>query len=169
MNIKTIIRLNKPKYDKNIFLKAGFRHHDLYFPDCTIPSNDIIDSFNKIIENEDNSVAVHCKAGLGRTGTLIALYLMKHYHICARDVIAWLKLLRPGSIIGAQQNFLISQQNNSFNKNSEIFSNLEQEKKLIADFFLNSLKKTKSPKILNNVLKKSVKLKEYSLKKIKDK
>ena len=49
---------------------------------------------------------MHCKAGLGRTGTLIGLYIMKHWGFTAAEVIAWLRLCRPGSVIGPQQNFL---------------------------------------------------------------
>ena len=45
-------------------------------------------------------------AGLGRTGTLIACYMMKHYKFTAAESIAWCRICRPGSIIGPQQNFL---------------------------------------------------------------
>lgn len=45
-------------------------------------------------------------AGLGRTGTLIGCYLMKHFWFTAAEAIAWVRLCRPGSIIGRQQNFL---------------------------------------------------------------
>lgn len=45
-------------------------------------------------------------AGLGRTGTLIACYLMKHYKFNAREAIAWCRICRPGSIIGPQQHWL---------------------------------------------------------------
>ena len=40
------------------------------------------------------------KAGLGRTGCLIGLYAMKHYHFPATDFIGWIRLIRPGSILG---------------------------------------------------------------------
>ena len=45
-------------------------------------------------------------AGLGRTGTLIACYLMKHFKFSAAETIAWCRICRPGSVIGPQQNFL---------------------------------------------------------------
>ncbi|KAM3182987.1 hypothetical protein ACTXT7_011244 [Hymenolepis weldensis] len=49
-------------------------------------------------------------AGLGRTGTLIGCYLMKHYRFTAPEAIAWIRICRPGSIIGQQQNWLEDQQ-----------------------------------------------------------
>jgi len=49
-------------------------------------------------------------AGLGRTGTLIACYMMKHYKFTAAECIAWCRICRPGSIIGPQQNFLEEKQ-----------------------------------------------------------
>ena len=45
-------------------------------------------------------------AGLGRTGTLIACYMMKHYRLTASEAIAWIRISRPGSIIGPQQHYL---------------------------------------------------------------
>ena len=50
------------------------------------------------------------QAGLGRTGTLIALYMMKHKQFAAREAIAWLRICRPGSVIGPQQAYLLSQE-----------------------------------------------------------
>ena len=46
-------------------------------------------------------------AGLGRTGTLIACYIMKHYKFTAAEAIAWIRICRPGSVIGPQQEFLV--------------------------------------------------------------
>jgi cell division cycle 14 len=51
---------------------------------------------------------VHCKTGLGQTGTLIALWLMRRRGFGAREAIAWLRIMRPGSIIGEQQHFLLA-------------------------------------------------------------
>jgi len=109
-NVTTVIRLNKKCYDKRVFTKAGFAHHDLYFIDGTTPSDQIIAAFNEICEQAEGVLAVHCKAGLGRTGSCIGCYMMKHYVWTAHQVIAWLRICRPGSVIGPQQQFLEMQQ-----------------------------------------------------------
>ena len=48
--------------------------------------------FLQICEAEKGAIAVHCKAGLGRTGTNIAAYMIKHYGYTARESIAWCRL-----------------------------------------------------------------------------
>ncbi|GLV46712.1 cell division cycle 14 [Carabus blaptoides fortunei] len=109
-NVTTIIRLNKKIYDSNRFVNAGFDHKDLFFIDGSTPSDNILQQFISICENTDGAVAVHCKAGLGRTGSLIGCYIMKHYEMTSHEVIAWIRMCRPGSIIGHQQNWLESKQ-----------------------------------------------------------
>lgn len=112
--IGLIVRLNKKQYDRNRFIHHGIKHVDLYFPDGSCPSREIIAKFLHITENEPGPVAVHCKAGLGRTGTLIGLYAMKHHQFPARAWIGWNRICRPGSILGPQQQFLIDMQQDMF-------------------------------------------------------
>ncbi|CAH1286052.1 unnamed protein product [Diabrotica balteata] len=109
-NVSTIIRLNKKAYDSNIFRKAGFDHKDLYFVDGGTPSESVLQQFISISENAKGVIAVHCKAGLGRTGSLIGCYIMKHYKFTAEEAIAWIRICRPGSIIGPQQSWLQEKQ-----------------------------------------------------------
>jgi len=108
--ITMVVRLNNKQYDEERFKKNGIKHTDLYFLDGSCPSDEIIDTFLKVVENEKGAIAVHCKAGLGRTGSLIAAYAMKHYKFLARDFIGYIRLCRPGSVLGPQQQFLCDKQ-----------------------------------------------------------
>lgn len=107
-DVKLVIRLNKKYYDKERFTREGFRHVDMYFLDGSTPSDKIVDNFLGVCESEPsgNAIAVHCKAGLGRTGSLLGCFFMKHYGFTAAEFIGWVRICRPGSVIGPQQHFL---------------------------------------------------------------
>lgn len=105
-----VVRLNKKYYDENRFRAHGIDHMDLYYPDGSCPSDEILDRFLQMCESraQDEAIAVHCKAGLGRTGTCIGAYAMKHWGFTASEVIGWMRVARPGSVIGPQQQYLES-------------------------------------------------------------
>ena len=108
-----VVRLNEPtKYDRSKFTRNGIKHSELYFIDGSTPSDvsiafphsaqQILHDFLRISEQEKGALAVHCKAGLGRTGTLIGCYAMKHFKFPAAAFIGWIRIARPGSILGPQ-------------------------------------------------------------------
>ncbi|KAG7378563.1 Dual specificity protein phosphatase cdc14a [Phytophthora pseudosyringae] len=111
IGVTCVIRFNEAStYDRKAFTHAGLRHIDMPFPDGSNPSDEILYKFIRVCERETGAVAVHCKAGLGRTGTAIAAFLMKNYRFAATEAIAWCRICRPGCIVGPQQHFLTVKQ-----------------------------------------------------------
>lgn len=61
-------------YDKRHFIDNGIDHVEMYFDDGTCPDDEMVRQFILVAEEyigQGRKVAVHCKAGLGRTGVLI--------------------------------------------------------------------------------------------------
>eukprot|EP00051_Salpingoeca_urceolata_P035089 m.28115 g.28115 ORF g.28115 m.28115 type:complete len:487 (-) comp8752_c0_seq1:184-1644(-) len=110
MAITDVVRLNRAMYDRERFVRANFKHHDLFFTDGSCPPEHILQRFLEISRTRSTAVAVHCKAGLGRTGTLIGCVLMEQYRFTASETIGWLRICRPGSVIGPQQYYLHEKQ-----------------------------------------------------------
>lgn len=107
-NIGLVVRLNEKRYDERDFVTAGIDFCDSVYPDGSCPPMSTLRKVVAAFESvpSDKGFAVHCKAGLGRTGTMIGAYLMKHYRLTAAEAIGWMRICRPGMVIGPQQQFL---------------------------------------------------------------
>lgn len=112
--VELVVRLNDPLYDERHMKSNGIDHIDIMFEDGSCPAPEHIRRFLSAAENCRGAIGVHCKAGLGRTGTMIGLYLMKHYRVPAPALIAWMRLCRPGMVLGPQQHFLCKMQAEMF-------------------------------------------------------
>ena len=103
--VKAMVRASEKIYNQTKLTEQGLRVYELEFSDNSVPSDQIISDFIMIcrheIEKGRNPMAVHCRAGLGRSGTLVAAYLMFSYDMLPKEAIAWVRLCRPGSVIGA--------------------------------------------------------------------
>jgi atypical dual specificity phosphatase len=90
-------------------LPAGMSHLHLPIPDFTAPDEETIDrAVSFIRENvvEDLPVLVHCAAGLGRTGTVLACYLVST-GIEPGEAIARVREARPGSVETSAQELCV--------------------------------------------------------------
>ncbi|MEM3922023.1 MAG: dual specificity protein phosphatase family protein, partial [Nitrososphaerota archaeon] len=59
---------------------------------------------------------IHCAAGLGRTGTVLAAYLVASKGVSGEEAIKAVRKLRPGSIERAQEISIIEFQRRYFPK-----------------------------------------------------
>mgnify|MGYP001453314534 CR=1 FL=1 len=110
-NVKLVIRLNSDNnYNSKIFEEENINVTDLYFDDYSVPSIELIRNFMNIINSTNNSdkIAIHCYAGLGRTGILICIWLIIKLNFNPTEAIAYIRIMRPGSIMGNQGFFLES-------------------------------------------------------------
>jgi hypothetical protein len=101
MGVTAVVRLNEPRYPAEALTSRGLAHHSLAFPDCACPPDAVVAAFLRIVDAAPGAVAARCHAGLGRTGTLIALHLtrMRSCGFGAREAMGWLRIMRPGSVM----------------------------------------------------------------------
>ena len=109
-NIGLVVRLNSELYSPSYFTALGINHMDMIFDDGTCPPLQLVKQFIKLahetITIKHKGIAVHCKAGLGRTGCLIGAYLIYRHGFTANEVIAFMRFMRPGMVVGPQQHWL---------------------------------------------------------------
>ncbi|KAF2122868.1 protein-tyrosine phosphatase-like protein [Lophiotrema nucula] len=109
-NIGLVVRLNSELYSSSYFTALGIQHLDMIFDDGTCPPLSLVRKFislaHEVITVRKQGIAVHCKAGLGRTGCLIGAYLVYKHAFTANEIIAYMRFMRPGMVVGPQQHWL---------------------------------------------------------------
>lgn len=106
--VKSIVTVREVALPQAWTEKIGYLH--LEVDDYGAPELEDIDRAVDFIDAEiksDRPVMVHCAAGKGRTGVILAAYLVKKEGIGARQSIEKIRAMRPGSIQSEVQEWAI--------------------------------------------------------------
>lgn len=98
--ISLLVSLTESAPNPDVLARYDIATIHLPIPDFTPPQPEQIDRFVKEVEvaiNQGGRVGVHCAAGIGRTGTMLASYLV-HQGESAEAAIRKIRAIRPGSI-----------------------------------------------------------------------
>ncbi|MCX7046459.1 MAG: dual specificity protein phosphatase 23 [Candidatus Sumerlaeota bacterium] len=104
--IRAVVSLDSDSDFQAHAKEFGFEYFLSPIPDFSVPSLPQVEECLRFIESNlkaDKPVAVHCRAGMGRTGTILACYLIRHEGKSAQDAIARIRQMRPGSIETEEQ------------------------------------------------------------------
>ena len=107
--VKSIVTMTENSLPDEWTQKIDYLH--VPTPDFNAPDMDRIDSAVEFIHEQiknDQSVMVHCAAGLGRAGTILACYFIKYEKLSAIQAIKKIRDERPGSIQSDVQELAIS-------------------------------------------------------------
>ncbi|XP_072308129.1 protein tyrosine phosphatase domain-containing protein 1 isoform X2 [Eucyclogobius newberryi] len=114
--LKTVINLQRPgehsscgnpleqesgfTYRPEIFMEAGIYYYNFGWKDYGVASLTTILDMVKVMSFavQEGKMAIHCHAGLGRTGVLVACYLVFTSRMSADQAILFVRAKRPNSI-----------------------------------------------------------------------
>ena len=114
--VKSIVTIREVPLDDDWVDKMKYLH--VLSDDMGVPSfDDLKNSVEYVRERIQNNepVMVHCLAGLGRTGTILACYLIKYEKLSAEDAIRHVREKRHGSIQSFVQEEMIFQYEKALN------------------------------------------------------
>ena len=108
--VKSIVTIREETLDESWIKDVNYLH--ILSNDMSVPEFDdliyAVDFIHRRITNNE-PVLVHCLAGMGRTGVILACYLIKYQKMSASEATEKVREERPGSIQSYPQEEIIFQ------------------------------------------------------------
>jgi len=106
--VKSIVTIREETLDESWIKDVNYLH--ILSNDMSVPEFDdliyAVDFIHRRITNNE-PVLVHCLAGMGRTGVILACYLIKYQKMSASEATEKIREERPGSIQSYPQEEII--------------------------------------------------------------
>lgn len=109
-NIDAIVSLTEKPLQKSLVEEFGFEYVHLPITDFTAPTLCQIDQFVRFAKRlrlENKKIVIHCDSGMGRTGTMLSIYLVSSKGYTAKAAISEVRQKRPGSIETSEQEDIV--------------------------------------------------------------
>jgi atypical dual specificity phosphatase len=109
--IKSIVTVREVPLPSRWIDGTDIDYLHLMVEDYGVPNMEVLDEAVNYIDKKIQSgkpVLVHCAAGKGRTGALLAAYMIKKENLTAEQAIEQIRLMRPGSVQSVTQETALS-------------------------------------------------------------
>jgi atypical dual specificity phosphatase len=104
--VDSILTLTESPLPKEWLQANGLTSKHVRMLDHAPPSAESLEEAARYLASqlkEGHVVLVHCLAGIGRTGSVLAAYMMEYQDKSADEAISQLRSMRQGSVEGAQE------------------------------------------------------------------
>lgn len=106
-----VLRSSGFSYQPETVMAAGIGVFHMCWPDMSVPGLDammrIVQVMRHVCQEQQRRIAVHCHAGLGRTGLAIACYLVYIGRFGPADAVSLTRSKRPGALQTAAQELFV--------------------------------------------------------------
>lgn len=95
---------------RSIYASEGFEVYQLPISDFSAPEMDELEqALAEVLDHltQGDSVAVHCHAGIGRTGMFLACLAKRSMDVSSEEAVSWVREFIPGAVEVSEQEYLV--------------------------------------------------------------
>ncbi|KAI6653243.1 Protein tyrosine phosphatase domain-containing protein 1 [Oopsacas minuta] len=126
-------------YNPQEVMDAGLYFYNFGWDDFGVPSMPMVLDMVRVVDFaiSRGKVAIHCHAGLGRTGVLIACYIVYSRRLDGERAIEVVRTKRPGALQTAKQVELVLNYKQYMSKLWRVFAFCEEERFSLCEYLAN--------------------------------